>query len=112
LNAHKLVTFDSSKVPHRSIEWFKQVAPNATIVSTHTSVWGLIGAIKSGMGLGTIPKVLGDRGPDLVCVIEKVPELQRDWRILTHPDLRHIPRIAAFFDFVIASKDELKTILG
>lgn len=112
LNAHKLVVFDAVKVPHRSIEWFKEVAPHATIVSTHTSVLGLIGGLKSGMGLGAIPKVLGDRETELVCVIEKVPALLRHWRILTHPDLRHVPRIAAFFDFIVASKDDLKTILG
>jgi DNA-binding transcriptional LysR family regulator len=112
LNAHKLVVFDAAKVPHRSVQWFKEVAPNATIVSTHTSVLGLIAGIKSGLGLGAIPKVLGDREADLVCVIEKVPALLRPWRILTHPDLRQVPRIAAFFDFIVASKEDLKTILG
>ncbi len=112
LNNHKLVVFDFLKVPHRSVEWFKEVAPNATIVSTHTSVLGLIEGIKSGMGLGTIPKILGDRETDLVCIIEKVPALVRPWRILTHPDLRHVPRIAAFFDFVVASKADLKTVFA
>ena len=112
LQNHKLVVFDVTKVPHRSVDWFREIAPNATVVSTHTSVLGLISAIKSGMGLGAIPKVLGDREGDLVCVIEKVPALLRHWRILTHPELRRVPRIAAFFDFIVASKDELKTILG
>jgi DNA-binding transcriptional LysR family regulator len=110
LDGHKLVAFDASKVPHRSLELFKQVAPNATIVSTHTSVLGLISGIKSGMGLGAIPRTLGEKEPELVCVIERVPELQKDWRILAHPDLRSTPRIAAFFDFIVASKDELNTI--
>ncbi len=110
LDGHKLVAFDASKVPHRSLVLFKQVAPRATIVSTHTSTLGLISGIKSGMGLGAIPRTLGEKEPDLVCVIEHIPELRKDWRILAHPDLRSMPRIAAFFDFIVASKDELNTI--
>jgi hypothetical protein len=31
--------------------------------------------------------------------------------VLTHPDLRRIPRIAAFFDFVIEEREALKSIL-
>jgi DNA-binding transcriptional LysR family regulator len=110
LDGHKLVAFDANKVKHRSLELFQLAAPNAIIVSTHNSVLGLISGIKSGMGLGAIPRTLGEKEPDLVCVIERIPELQKDWRILAHPDLRSTPRIAAFFDFIVASKDELNTI--
>jgi hypothetical protein len=40
-----------------------------------------------------------------------IPELTRSWRILTHPDLRRAPRIAAFFDFIVEQREALKPIL-
>ena len=40
-----------------------------------------------------------------------VPELTRSWRLLTHPDIRRVPRIAAFFDYIIEQREALKPIL-
>jgi hypothetical protein len=30
---------------------------------------------------------------------------------VTHPDIRRVPRIAAFFDYIIEQRDALKPIL-
>ena len=54
---------------------------------------------------------LGDAEPDLVRVIEPVAELRRIWRLLTSPDLRHTPRVSAFFDFIVRKIDTLRPIL-
>lgn len=75
------------------------------------SVLGLVSAIKSGVGIGPLPIALGDAEPDLVRVLGPIPELTRSWRILTHPDLRRVPRIAAFFDFIVLQREALKPIL-
>ena len=48
---------------------------------------------------------------DLVRVLAPIPELARSWRLLTHPDLRRTPRVAAFFDFIVGEREALKTIL-
>jgi hypothetical protein len=37
--------------------------------------------------------------------------LTRSWRILTHPDLRRVPRVAAFFDFIVHRREALRPIL-
>ena len=65
------------------------------------SVLGLVSAVKSGAGLGPLPTALGDAEPDLVRVLGPVPELTRSWRLLAHPDIRRMPRIAAFFDYIV-----------
>ena len=54
-----------------------------------------------------LPIALGDAEPELVRVIEPVAELGRVWRLLTTPQLRHTPRVAAFFDFIV---DEIETL--
>ena len=56
-------------------------------------------------------QALGDAEPDLLRVLGPIPELTRSWRLLVHPDLRRIPRIAAFFDFVAEEREALKSIL-
>lgn len=44
-------------------------------------------------------------------VLGPIPELQRSWRLLTHPDLRQTPRVAAFFDFVNGELAAFRSIL-
>ena len=49
--------------------------------------------------------------PDLVRVIKPVAELSRIWRMLTTPELRRTPRVAAFFDFIVSEIDTLRPII-
>ena len=43
----------------------------------HTSVLGLVSAVKSGIGIGRLPTALGDAEPDLLRVLGPIPELAR-----------------------------------
>jgi len=60
---------------------------------------------------GPLPTGIADAEPDLERVLGPLPELARSWRLWTHPDIRRTPRIAAFFDFMIAEREALKSIL-
>jgi len=111
LARHRLVCLDETMSKHRVALWLKQVAPGAEIAARNNSVLGLLYAVKSGVGLGPLPTAIADGEPDLVRVLGPIPELARSWRMLTHPDIRRSPRIAAFFDFVLAERDSLKSIL-
>jgi len=111
LSQHPLVSFDESMSKHRVAEWLKDVAPDAKIVARNNSVLGLMYAVKSGVGVGALPTAIADTEPDLVRVLEPIPELARSWRLLAHPDLRRTPRVAAFFDFIVEEREALKSIL-
>lgn len=111
LSRHLLVGFDESLNQHRAAKWLREVAPDAKMSARNNSVLGLVYAVKSGIGLGALPTALGDAESDLVRVLGPIPELARSWRLLTHPDLRRVPRIAAFFDFIIEERESLKSIL-
>jgi DNA-binding transcriptional LysR family regulator len=108
---HPLIAFEESMTKHRTVSWFKEVAPDATYVARNTSVLGLIYAAKAGVGVAPLPMSLGDAERDLIRLIGPVPELTRAWRILTHPDQRHTARISAFFDFILKESDALRPIL-
>ncbi len=110
LKRHPLVAFDGSLSSHRTSTWLKEVAPDATIAAQSNSVLGLVSSVKSGVGIGPLPTALGDAEETLVKVLGPIPELTRSWRMLTHPDLRHTPRVAAFFDFVMEQRSLLKSV--
>jgi len=111
LKHHALVGFDETMSKHRASQWLHDVAPDATLAARSSSVLGLVYSVKAGIGLAPLPVSLGDAEPDLVRVLGPVPELARIWRILTTPALRHTPRIAAFFDFIVEEIDTLRPIL-
>jgi DNA-binding transcriptional LysR family regulator len=111
LSRHALVCFDESLSQHRISKWLAEIAPDATIAARNNSVLGLVYAVKSGVGVGPLPTAVGDDQRDLVRVLGPIPELARSWRLLTHPELRRTPRVAAFFDFIIAEREALKSIL-
>jgi len=112
LASHPLVGFEETMTRHRAVTWLREVAPNASYAARNTSVLGLIYAAKAGVGVAALPMSLGDAEPDLVRVFGPVPELTRAWRILAHPDQRHAPGVAAFFDFILRETDALRPILS
>jgi len=111
LPRHALVGFDDTMAKHRIAAWLRKVAPDAVLVARNNSVLGLVYSAKAGIGVAPLPIALGDAEPDLVRVIEPVPELTRIWRMLTTPELRHTPRVAAFFDFIVSEIDTLRPII-
>lgn len=56
---------------------------------------GLVQAIRAGLGRAVLPRVLGDREPDLVRLNEPDAAIERELWLLTHPELRGLARIRA-----------------
>jgi len=112
LTRHPLIGFEESMSRHRAVTWLRDVAPNASYAARNTSVLGLIYAAKASVGVAALPMALGDAEPDLVRVLGPVPELTRAWRILAHPDQRHLPRVEAFFAFILQETEALRPILS
>jgi DNA-binding transcriptional LysR family regulator len=111
LKHHALVGFDETMTRHRASQWLREVAPESALAARSSSVLGLIYSVKAGLGVAPLPMPMGDAEPDLVRVLGPIPELARIWRVLTTPALRHTPRIAAFFDFIVEEIETLRPIL-
>lgn len=111
LEQHDLVGFDETMANHRAAQWLRDVAPHGRVVARNNSVLGLLYSVKAGVGVAPLPTANADAEPELVRVLGPVPELARIWRLLTRADLRHTPRISAFFDFMIEEIDTLRPII-
>lgn len=76
------------------------VYPNARCAMNLDDMVAMLGALRAGLGASRVPCIIGDADP----VLERVPGLPLMpyppiW-VLTHADLRSVPRIAVFTEFV------------
>lgn len=108
---HALIGFDGIMLNHRVAKWLPVAVPNARIVNRNNSMLGTLSAVKAGIGIAPLPTTLGDGEATLVQVLPPVAELTRSWYLLTHPDLRQTPRIAAFVDHLLGDIPALRMAL-
>lgn len=111
LAAHALIGFDGIMQNHRVAKWLPAAVPNARIVSRSSSMLGAVSAVKAGVGIAPLPTTLGDAEDTLIQVLPPVEDLTRSWYLLTPPDLRKTPRIAAFVDCVLDDIPALREAL-
>ena len=67
----------------------------------------LISATKSGICLAALPVIVGEGDNDLVRVLGPISDLNTDFYLLLHQDMKTTPRVRAFFDFIV---DELSVV--
>ena len=111
LRHHRLVSLDESMAGHRVLQWLATVAPQGQVVSRSRSVLGLVQAVRSGVGVGPLPNIIGQEA-GLVRVFGPVVELGRTWRLLTPHRLRRTPRVSTFFDFVGRERAAVREIFA
>ncbi|HEY0570996.1 MAG TPA: LysR substrate-binding domain-containing protein, partial [Enterovirga sp.] len=70
------------------------------IVYKVDTVLGLTEAVEAGIGLGALPCFVADGRPALARLAPPEPAFASALWLLTHPHLRHAPRVRAFMDFV------------
>ncbi|MEX0367519.1 MAG: LysR family transcriptional regulator [Ruegeria sp.] len=86
--------------------------PNARTVMHVDDMVAMLGLLRAGLGASRLPCMLGDIDKELV----RVPELPlmpypSIW-VLTHEDLRAVPRIAAFTEFTSAALRKKRTMFS
>jgi DNA-binding transcriptional LysR family regulator len=109
---HSVVKCDGIIAEHSSGRWLRAVAPHATVTACSESWPALVLAVKSGAGLAPLSTALGDGEGDLVRVIHNVPELVTHFYLLMHPDMQRVPRVRAFFDFVVSEVKAFRAVLS
>lgn len=100
LDAHNWVSLGDTLGALKAVKFVQEnVAPDRVAYKIN-SVLGLAEAVEAGIGIGHIPCLIGDARPSLVRLAPPDDDYAADLWLLTHPDLRHSPRVRAFLDFL------------
>ena len=95
----------------KAVRQVLQHVPPERIVYRLNTVLGLAEAVEAGIGIGYLPCFIADRRPGLLRLAAPDPDLAADLWLLTHPELRHSPRVRLFMDHVAAELARLKPLL-
>lgn len=107
---HGFVAFDGPMQGHRANTWLERTVPEARVVARNSSVLGVLATAAAGIGVAALPTTIAD-GQERLVQLLAVPDLTRGWYLLTRPDLRTEPRVAALFDFLIRELPAVRAAL-
>ena len=75
-----------------------------------SSILNIAGAIRSGMGVGGIPCMLGELDPELeLCFL--FDEADYDLLLITREEMRNLPHVRAFNDFIVSRTAALRHMI-
>lgn len=95
----------------KTVKWITAHTPPERLVYKINTVLGLAEAIEAGIGIGFLPCFIGDARLLLERLSTPKPEFGADLWLLTHPDLRHSPRVRVFLDFLAAEIVKLRPLI-
>mgnify|MGYP001343405492 CR=1 FL=1 len=96
------VSLGDSMATIKVVQHLRDRLPAERIVYKLDTVLGLAEAVEQGIGIGYLPCFIGDTRPALRRLSPPVPDFATGLWLLTHPDLRHSPRVRVFLDFLAA----------
>jgi DNA-binding transcriptional LysR family regulator len=100
LYEHDWVSLGENLATLKAVKFVQEHVPPERIGYRVNTVLGLAEAVEQGLGIGHLPCFIADRRPGLVRLGPSNPEFAADLWLLTHPDLRHSPRVRVFLDFL------------
>lgn len=95
----------------RAVREVLEHVPPERIVYRLNTVLGLAEAVEAGIGIGFLPCFIADRRPGLSRLAPPQQDLAADLWLLTHPELRHSPRVRLFLDYLAVEIGKLRPLL-
>ncbi|WP_404371224.1 LysR family transcriptional regulator [Sphingomonas sp. MMS24-J45] len=80
--------------------WLRENGLEGAIAMQHSSVSGLLSAVRSGMGLASLPCFVAEADEDFVRCLPHARSGSREIWLVTHERLRHVPRVRTVMDFL------------
>lgn len=98
---YQLIGWEDGTAGIQAADWLNRNASDSAFVYRTNSLVNQSVAAKAGVGLALLPCYLGDSDAGLVRAFrEPLPDLQGEFWIVTHADLKRTARVRAFFDQV------------
>jgi DNA-binding transcriptional LysR family regulator len=100
LKQHRFIGGGSEGVWRIYRAWLERADLLDTVAISHDSATGLLSAVRSGLGLATLPCLVADADPELIRCVPTPRNIERSLWLLTHERLRHVPRVRVVMDFL------------
>jgi DNA-binding transcriptional LysR family regulator len=100
LKKHAFIGGGGEKLWRAYSGWLRELGLEGQVIIHHASATGMLSAIRSGLGIAVLPRIVADTDPDLIrCVPPRGGHGRALW-LVTHERVRRTPRVRAVIDFL------------
>ena len=111
LNDHSLIGADGKLTTLAAFVWLAKVAARARVRSVCNTISNMLVAVKTGHGVGALPRDIGIAQSDLIECFP-TPDFNYGWYLITREALKDVPRVKAFNQFIVARANTLRRLRG
>lgn len=104
------IAYDDHRADLPQARWLAARVPPDRIVMRTNNTGVMLQAVRAGLGNAVLPCFAADVDPALRRT-ETIAGLGQELWLLTHPDLRHTPRVRAVLDFLAAELTRYKPLI-
>lgn len=103
LRHHDLIGGEGTRLTLPGVAWLLNNVPDVEPVARCNSMTNLLHTLKGGVGMAPFGCLVADVDPDLVRCWPPIPEAKASGWIVTRADMKDVPRVRAFSDFMAAA---------
>ena len=111
LKDHALIAGEGEIAGAPAIKWITDNCPPEVIQSYSNSLSNLLVAVQSGLGVGPLPIIIGDRHGDLQRCFPPPREFDGEVLLVSRADLSDLPSVRAFKEFIVPRITALRNTL-
>lgn len=112
LARHQVIVGDGPLARIAALAWLEEAAAGADIAYRCNSVPNLIAAVRSGVGVSTVPCLVGGKDPDLVRCLPPLVSLDGQMWLIYRESLRADPQVRAVVDAIAARVEAMRDLLS
>ena len=94
---------DDALPDHPSVIWRKRYFPKASPRYRVSSILSVLELVALGLGVGIVPLFLAEGRKDVMRLTEALDDCETELWLLTHPESRHLRRVAAVYSHLAQS---------
>jgi DNA-binding transcriptional LysR family regulator len=102
IRGHETIGMEGPMAQIPGPRWLSEAVPGAQIRFRSNSLVNLVSNLRAGLGVATLPCIVGDSEADLVRCFPPPPELEAELWLIVREDLKSAPHIRAFADYLAA----------
>lgn len=100
LRNHAFIGGGGPKLWRAYSAWLRDLGLDDRVIMHHASATGMMSAIRSGLGIAVLPRIVADADPDLIQCTPPRGDHKRVMWLVTHERIRRTPRVRVVIDFL------------